>query len=391
MTPQAPIGPNHRVLNASTARVFAVQMAFGISYSSFLLLPKFLSERLAASASEIGAMAGSSLVAAAVLSPFVGWFAPRFDRRMLLALSLFLEGMAAIGFVFVTHVGPYAYALRLLQGIAFVLVFNCTATLIADQIPKHLLARAVGYLGLSMLATNAIAPVVIEPLAATHGWEVAFALSGGLSLVSLLVIPGLRSVEPGADSVLDPSVPPPSLLSIYYGSFLVGAGIGVLFTFVQPHALAQGAERVGDFFLGYVATAVIVRAIFGGIPDRHGPMRVACYSLVLYALVTAGAALSTPSTLFVLGALLGVSHGFIYPSLTAAGLANVKSSFRPVFMGWFACAFNGGCALSSFALGPVADHYGFSTVFVATGLLLLTGVPLLATARPRRHAATAAP
>lgn len=373
-----------KILTSGFIRIVTVQVAFGVSYSAFLLLPKYLRTVLDASAAEIGVMVGICLVGAAILSPVVGMLAGRFDRRWLLAASLSMEGTAAILFTQVTEIGPFAYALRLLQGLAFVILFNCTATLVADHVPQARLGQAVGYLGLAMICTNALAPALTEPLAARFGWKIAFGVPGAVALLALFVVGKLDSSR---ESLLTSSKKirpaPPGLGAVYYGSFLVGVGIGTLFTFVQPYVLSQGATDVGHFFFGYVAAAILARGFFGSVPDRLGPARVAGGSLLLYSLTTIGAAGVTPSTLPVLGFFLGLSHGFIYPALSARGFSLTPPGMRSVFMGWFAFAFNTGCAAAMLLLGPLADRFGFAPIFIGAGLCIATGiVPLLLEKRP---------
>lgn len=373
-----------KILTPGFIRIVTVQVAFGVSYSAFLLLPKYLRTVLHASATEIGIMVGICLVGAAVLSPVVGMLAGRFDRRWLLGASLSMEGTAALLFTQVSEVGPFAYALRLLQGVAFVILFNCTATLVADHVPQARLGQAVGYLGLSMICTNALAPALTEPLAEHFGWKVAFGVPGSVALLALFAVGKL-------DSSRESSLPrpkfvapaPPGLGAVYYGSFLIGIGLGTLFTFVQPYVLAQGATDVGHFFFGYVAAAVLARGFFGSVPDRLGPARVAGASLLLYSLTTIGAALVTPTTLPVLGFFLGLSHGFNYPALSARGFSLAPAGTRSVFMGWFAFSYNAGCSVAMLVLGPLADRYGFAPIFIGAGLCVSTGViPLLAERRP---------
>src|SRR5690606_22292518 len=214
----------------------------------------------------------------------------RVDRRLLLGAALLMQGGAALGFVWVSEVGPLVYVLRFVQGAAFVIIFNCTVTLVADQVPAQKLGQAVGYLGLSMLCTNALAPALAEPLASRFGWKIVFGLSGAFVLASLVFV---RSLGAEKARVLSAELRPrhvTGLGPVYYGSMLVGAGLGTLFTFVQPYALSQGATDVGDFFLGYVGAAVFVRSVFATVPDRLGPSRVAGAALVLYSVVTIAAA-----------------------------------------------------------------------------------------------------
>src|SRR5688572_22109228 len=287
-------------------RILGVQMAFGLSYSAFLLLPKYLRLELGANAREIGAVSGAAVVAAAVLAPFVGLSARWISRRALVGVALFLAGAAGATFTLVPGVGPLVYGLRVLQGIAWIIVFQCTATMVADLVPKERLSQAIGFLGVSMLVTNALAPAVVEPVADRYGWGVAFGAPGLLSVFALLLVPGLPdgSVQmpgPPSRSILNR----PTVLPIHYASLLMGAGIGVMFTFTQPYALSLGATRVGDFFFGYVAMAMFVRLGLSNLADRVGPARVATASMVLYAVVVAAGGSLEPSLLLVLGLGLG--------------------------------------------------------------------------------------
>lgn len=363
-------------------RILGVQMAFGLSYSAFLLLPKYLRLELGASASDIGAVAGAAVVAAAVLAPLVGWSERFVSRRVLVGLALFLAGVTGATFTLVPGLGPLIYALRILQGAAWIIVFQCTATMVADLVPKERLSQAIGFLGVSMLVTNALAPAVVEPVADRFGWGVAFGVPGLLSFLSLLLVPGLP------DGRAEPSGPQsrsaaarPTVLPIHYGSLLMGAGIGVMFTFTQPFALALGATRVGDFFLGYVAMAVFVRVGLSTLADRVGPARVATAAMVLYALVVGSAGSLTPSLLLVFGLGLGACHGLMYPALMATGLADLRPDERALFMGWTSLAFNAGSAATVLCLGPVADRFGYPVIFWTVGALIATGILPLAITR----------
>src|SRR6478736_871796 len=309
-------------------RILAVQMAFGLSYSAFLLLPKYLRLELGANAQDIGAVAGAAVVAAAVLAPFIGLSARWVSRRLLVGCALILAGLAGATFTLVPGLGPLMYLIRVLQGVAWIIVFQCTATMVADLVPKERLSQAIGFLGVAMLATNALAPAVVEPIADR-----------------------------------------------------LGCGIGVMFTFTQPYALSLGATRVGDFFFGYVAMAMFVRLGLSNLADRVGPARVATFSMILYAVVVGSAAWLEPHLLVLAGLGLGACHGLMYPALMATGMADLRPEERPVFMGWTSLAFNGGSAATVLCLGPVADRYGYPVIFWTVGALIATGILPLAITR----------
>lgn len=372
---------DERLFSPAFLRLLFVQMLFGLSYSTFLLLPKFLRLELGASATEIGRVGGAATIAAAVVAPFVGSLTAKYSRLSVLILALGMEAIGAFGFCFVKEVGPFVYCLRALQGMAWVMVFNVTATMAADIAPESRMAQAIGYLGTAMLVTNALAPAVAEPVSIRYGYLAIFVAAGCLVGFSLLNLTGLRvvgahrpaaRVAAGAVRTLRSA----RTLSVHYGSFLLGAGIGAMFTYVQPYALERGARVVGPFFFGYVGAAVFVRVVFARLADTAGPARVLVCAQVLYALTVAASAFLEPSWLVFIGMGLGVSHGFAYPALTATGFGGVPRSLRGRFMSAYTFAFNLGFALTVMTLGPVVDRYGYAALFLTVGALIASGVPI---------------
>lgn len=370
--------------------LLGIQFLFGLSYSSFLLLPKFLRLSLHATATEIGQVSGAATVVAAAVAPFSGYLGQRWSRRGILTMALVAEGLAAVGFCFATEVGPFVFLLRALQGAAWVSVFNVTATWAADLVPSSRLAQAIGYLGSAMLVTNALAPGLAEPLAERFGYAPVFGGAGCVIVLAFVVVSLLKETRnaPTVVSQLqrfaqDAVLRAPRVLATYYGSFLLGAGIGAMFTYVQPYALDKGAKAVGEFFFGYVAAAIFVRVTFAKLADRVGPVNVAVFAFSIYAITVGATAILEPSWLAICGVSLGTSHGLAYPALTAAGFAAVGPALRARFMGWYTFGFNFGFALTVLTLGPVVDAYGYPWLFTTVGLFIGTGAAALWTTRRR--------
>ncbi|MCH2108723.1 MAG: MFS transporter [Polyangiaceae bacterium] len=355
--------------------LLGMQVLFGISYSAFLLLPKFLTVELGASPSEVGAVAALSLVAAALSAPFMGALTARWGRQALAYVGFSCEACASLLFSQVQEVGPLLLSLRILQGLAFTCVFHVTLSATAEIMPQSKMARYLGFLGLSMLITNALAPLVVEPLAEFWGFRPAFVAVGLLSLCALPLIAHVPRGHRPCKSDDASLVQHGSLFAVFLASGMMGAGIGVMFTFTQPFALSLGAERVGDFFIGYVGAAVSVRLFCAGVADFLGPRRVAVVALFFYALSLGATSMLEPAFLLPLGIGLGISHGLLYPALTARGLELVRPGAKDRFMGYFAAAFNSGFAVSAIGLGIVVEVYGYRPVYllVATGLLFATG------------------
>lgn len=361
--------------------IMAIQSMFGVSFSSFLILPKFLKLELGANAETIGWMSAAALGSAALFAPLIGYAVTRLDRRLVLAAAVIIEAAAAFSFLAVDHVGVLSMLLRAGQGLAFVAVFTVNAALVADTIPNHKLSRALGYLGASTLVTNALAPLFAEPVSQHFGWSYVFICAGTMCLLTLVLIVQLNpdtskaTYTPAARRSFRPVF---LTLPVQFGSLLMGAGLGVMFTYVQPFALERGAKEIGSLFLGYAIAATLVRIFLGGVSDHIGAARTAAAAMMLYAITVFSTAFLTPPTILFLGVGLGISHGFLYPALSTAGLCTLERHDRGRFLGWFSFCFNIGFALTVLVLGPIADRYGYAPIFIATGFCLSLGVMPLA-------------
>ena len=67
--------------------MLCVQFCFGLSYSTFFLLPKFLARAFHANADTIGAVASTALFAGVMAVPFIGAIIDRHTRRSVIVLG----------------------------------------------------------------------------------------------------------------------------------------------------------------------------------------------------------------------------------------------------------------------------------------------------------------
>lgn len=361
------------------ARVLLVSVTIGFAFSTFLLLPKFLSQELGATPAQIGKVTGLYLFSAVLAVPCLWFLIDRVPRRRLLVCGSLAGAAAALGHVWVTEVGPLLYLLRIVQGAAFVTAFNIAATLTVELSPRHRLSQSLGFVGLASLCTNAIAPALIEHLVSRYGWSLGFELAAVSAVVAALVARGIARPEPG-------SAPGPvkwselvgrRALVIYYASALTGLGFGTLVTYVQPFALSLGAHAVSQLFVGYAVAAASVRLLLGSLADRVGRLPVALVSLLLYGVVLLVATHLRPSWLFGVGLGLGVAHGLLYPALNALLIESSPASARGIVMTSYNGAFNLGFAMSVVSFGAIAEIAGYPTIFLLAGLAVFTGVAAL--------------
>ena len=192
MTASSLTAQDERLLTRPFVLVLCVQFLFGLSYSTFFLLPKYLSREFQASASVIGAVAATALIAGVLASPITGTLLDRGARRPFITYGALANGLCGGGFALVHAVSVPLYVLRAVHGISYALVFNAIVTLAADLSPSKKLGQAIGLTGAAGTVANALAPALAELVADARGWPLVFLLAGGccpLRSVSLALRP----------------------------------------------------------------------------------------------------------------------------------------------------------------------------------------------------------
>jgi MFS family permease len=371
--------------------VLCVQFCFGLSYSTFFLLPKFLAKTFQAHADAIGAVAATALLASVLASPWTGAWLDRGSRRPFIVYGAWVNGLSGCAFAWIHAVSWPIFALRVVHGVSYGLVFNGIVTLAADLAPAKKLGQAIGLCGAASITSNAVAPALAEAIADGHGWGLVFLLAGGSAWVAALLALGIRepqhaaSHDSDADLRAERSAAPsalallrePQRVGALVCSAANGAAFGAMFTFTQPFALSLGASKVSGFFLGYTLIALTVRLFLGNWADLWGRRRVAIMALVLYGFVGSLSSLLRPGLLFAAGAGLGLAHGLLYPSLNALAAEGVPRARRGAVMSYFFGCFGAGSALWVLLMGVVAKSYGYAPVFLATGVLVWSAIAFL--------------
>lgn len=373
-----------RVITRDFAAIVITQMMFGYAISTFLLLPKFLATQLHGTASQIGHVSAIPGCTAALIVPFVGTALDHFGRRPLMRAGAALGALCALLWLFVDAIGPAAYALQVMSGVAFMLAFSGSSTLVADSAPPEKLGQAIGLFGAANISMNALAPAIAEPLASQYGWHSAFVVAALAFLASLV---STRSVRESDRCHLLPVAggggPHPLAQTLHVARKLLpyivamlscGAAFGAVFTFYQPFVLAQGAEHVSTFFVGFTLAAVTTRLGLGNIADRVGRRRVALWALIAYAGMVSLMTQLTPALLFPLGFGFGLAHGFFFPALNAFALEFTELRERGRAMTLINGAFHLGNTTSVLSCGWVADAYGYPQAFVLAAAIAGAGV-----------------
>lgn len=371
---------NDKLFTRQFVLLLAMMACFGLSWSFYLILPKFLATELSLDAAGIGKVVGVQGLTAVAVTPVVGWLVDRYGRLPWLIAGNVMLVLTGIAFVFVEHVGPLLYLAQIAWGMGMVMTFNSAGTITADIAPKGRMAEAIGFFGAANLAMNAVSPAIGEILENTVGWDYVFIASATAGAFAAIL--GAFLKEPPKHVPHDLEVHRPILgtpmLRVYGATLAITASFAALFTLQQPYALGEGVTQVRSFFIAFAIFALTVRLGGGRLIDRFGVLRSSIISIALYAMVPPLLALVGPTHLFLVGAAMGIAHGIAYPALTALGIARASASSRGMVVSIVHGAFNGGHAFFAYTLGMIAVSAGYPTSFWIAGAVTLGGALLLA-------------
>ncbi|HVU49166.1 MAG TPA: MFS transporter [Polyangia bacterium] len=361
--------------------LLALQFAFGLAFSTFVLLPKILAASLHAGPAAIGrvmAMFAYAGVAAALLT---GRRAARRGGKRLIIEGTLLMIASALGYLAVDRVGPLAMALRAAHGAAYAMVFVTGSAIAADLAPPGRMARTMALYGTSNLVTNALAPLLVEPLVDRFGPAAAYVTAAVASavagaLATRLVEEAPAGQAPAAGGSLGAVLRRGRAVRLTLAIGLAGVALSAMFSFSQLMALSLGMRQVSGFFVAYTAAVLLVRLVLGGLIDRVGPQRASVGALLLYAAVVFSMRFLGVFGLSALGAAFGVAHGFLYPAAMALSVTDLPAAERGPMLTLANAGFIGGGAFVG-PLGAFAARAGYPALYALCAAGALAAAALL--------------
>jgi MFS family permease len=375
--------------NRAFRHLLVLQVTFGLSFSTFYLLPKYLTVTLGADATRVGLVNGAFALGAALAAPLVGRATLRFGAIPCLAAASIAMAVGAFLFLAIDSAGALLIAARLVQGVAAAFTFAVGTLIVAALVPASRLTSALALFITAGLVTSAVGPAATEWLMAHHGPTPAFVGAGLFALGGLVpcarlacagaVLPGPDAACPGTSDGPGPWRVDRATLGLVTLSMVFGLASGVMFTFHQPLALERGIERVSDFLVAFTVTVTTLRLTGGRLMDRAGSHALARWSCLGYSAALAGMIVLRPGQLAWFGVLFGLFHGTFLPSLMALTLAP-GAGRRESRAAWMNSGMNVG-GLGVAALGPVAARTGYPAIFVAVGAIVAASA--LTVGRPR--------
>lgn len=334
-----------------------------------------------ASPVQAGATVGATVLAIALVSPFMGMLSDAFGRKVMVCTSIFALTVPTALIPLADSLGTIV-ALRFLQGLAVPGIVVVFIAYLSEEFRSGGLARMTAtYVGGTVMG-GFCGRFITGHVSDVLGWRAAFVSLALLNLVGacwvLWGLPASRNFVAnrdvrGALHILNRHVHNKRLLAICAVGFCVLFSLVGAFTYVNLHLAASPfnltTAGLANVFSVYLVGAVVT-PLAGPLIVRHGFLRSMLGALAMSA---AGLVLTlVPSLVAVIVGLTVCSCGvFICQSATIGRIAERVTEGRSLATGLYYMSYYAGGAVGSWVAGLAYEAQGWGGSVLSIGLFQL--------------------
>lgn len=356
-----------------------------------LLIP--VAEDLNLTEAGAGWMMTSYALGYAVLSPLLVSVTGAVGRRRILALGLGTFALSAL--ICAVAPGPgLLTAARVLAAAGAGLVTPVAAAVAAGLSPPDRRARALALVFSGMTLAQVIGVPAGGWLAYTFGWRSAFLTVAALSIPALWLIwtripAGLSFAAVSLTDLRRVLTHGPRMMAVGFTAAFMAA-IYVPYTYLSAilsETMGYGRDGVALALIIFGIGAVFGNLAGGAVSDRIGPERTLTVLALAQMVIMPVFSLLPLSDIAVMSLLVvWALFGFSFMAAQQVRLISIDPPQAPVFLALNAAAIYVGAAIGSAIGGAVITQIGLTALGIAGGVVALSALVLLKTARAANQA-----
>lgn len=380
-------------------RLYMLTLLYFSANSILNVILPLKGDALGANNTTIGIIMGAYLFTTMIFRPWAGRVIQKHGPIKVLRAILIINGLALLLYTF-TGLGGYFFA-RMLQGVCTAFFSMSLQLGIIDALPEKDRSQ-----GISMYSLCASMPGVIGPLLAIGMWQAGDMNYFTLMMIGIAVLTGVagfsarmgtKETEAGkeetgkGDTMLQAfgqMVKNPYLFKCSVLMLVASIVFGTVITFIPLYAQQIEHGSAAIFLMLQAGTIVVTRFLLRKKIPSDGQWHTSFVMGIMLILAAAAECISFSivggAAVFYAGALLlGIAQALLYPTLTTYLSFVLPQSNRNVLIGLFIAMADLGVSIGGVLLGPVADMFSYSIMYMICSLL---GVSMIIFTYGRRGA-----
>jgi len=329
-----------------------------------------------------GILIGIFSSAALVLRPVISPFFHSGNARRYLYIGTVLVILALFSYSLVSGFWGML-CVRLLHGLAFVILGTALIAAMVDFIPRKRSAQFFGLMTIVTIIPNTIIPPVLPALnRVLGGFTHILMFFAVITLGTFPLIRGLGSPHSGAErtggserltgkEILE-DLMDPRVISILSAMLCLYSGYALVFFFLDGYGKSIGIPQAGLFFTMATISEIGIRLTAGSFFDRAGKAWTAIGAMSFLALVYALLVYVTDNAFFYsIGFMLGLGWGVAMPVFNGIIFDMSEQKYRGFNTNLGFQVFQAGFFLGPIIAGPVVLHWGLGRLFYISAALSL--------------------